>query len=235
MSAEDRPLDNGHLGLGGAFYLHRFLYKTRKSQALHDNRAPGTTPEDEKRAQQRQQNALNAREAVYDIQKKMEAREKGKESRAWDVLKQRLATAKVEEALLSAKVYVNEEKFTILRPLGEGGYSSVYEVYSQEKKLYALKIVNLERQNENVKKDLISEIVFLERLKHCDLVVKAFDYELRETETEHKIFMLMEKGDKDLFQIFLDHKNSGTLSPAKLRSMFNVHINIRFYAPSCTL
>ena len=41
----------------------------------------------------------------------------------------RAAGHRLREALSSAKLYVNGKKLTILRPLGEGGYSMVYEVY----------------------------------------------------------------------------------------------------------
>ena len=213
----DRESGSNSLGIGGALYLHRFLYKTRKSIAT----SMPTPENDNAETDKRKQKALNAREAIFDMQKKIEDNQNagymGQTSGAWDTLKQRLASAKVEEALSSAKLYVNGKKLTILRPLGEGGYSMVYEVYDANKKLYALKVVNLAIQNDGVKQDLISEIVFLERLKQCDLVIKAYDYELRETEDEHKIFVLMERGDKDMFHILSEHRNKKTLSPTKLR------------------
>ena len=162
----------------------------------------------------------NPRDAIMEMQMKIEHAQLmngGKKSKAWNVLKQKLVTAKVEEALTSPKVFINGKKFTILRLLGEGGYSCVYEVYDTNKKLYALKIVDLSIHSDSVRQDLIREIVFLEKLKACNLVVKAYDYELRETESEYKIFVLMEKGDRDLFQIMNEHRNNKTLSPAKLR------------------
>jgi serine/threonine protein kinase len=36
------------------------------------------------------------------------------------------------------------EEYTTLRLLGKGGYSSVYEVYSSQKQVYALKVVDLD-------------------------------------------------------------------------------------------
>lgn len=164
--------------------------------------------------------SLEARELVLDIQAKIKCQQlaaTGQKSKAWDLLKKKISSAKIEDALTSQKVYVNGNKFTILRPLGEGGYSTVYEVYSRDKKLYALKIVDLKIHADCVKQDLIREIVFLEKLKKCDLVVKAFDYELRKTEDEDKMFVLMEKGDKDFRQVLEEHRNRNSLSPAKLR------------------
>lgn len=164
--------------------------------------------------------ALTARELVLDMKAKIKCQQlavPGQKSKAWDLLKKKINSAKIEDALTSPKIYVNGHKFTILRPLGEGGYSTVYEVYSRDKKLYALKIVDLAIHADCVKQDLIREIVFLEKLKKCDLVVKAFHYELRKTEDEHKMFVLMEKGDKDFHQILEEHRNRKSLSPAKLR------------------
>jgi hypothetical protein len=46
---------------------------------------------------------------------------------AWDTLKQRLASARITEALLSPKFFMNGKKFTALRTIGEGGYSTVFE------------------------------------------------------------------------------------------------------------
>ena len=93
----------------------------------------------------------------------------------------------------------------------------VYEVYSRSKKLFALKIVDLTIHPDCVKQELMREIVYLEKLKKCDLVVKAYDYEIRKTMDEHKIFVLMEKGDKDFYQILAKHRYGKSMSPSKLR------------------
>jgi serine/threonine protein kinase len=79
-------------------------------------------------------------------------------------------------------------------------------------------VVNLANQSLKVRNDLIREIVFLEKLKHCSLVVRAFDYELRETETEYKMLVLMEKGDRDLYSVMEENRERQNLTPAKLRS-----------------
>ena len=43
----------------------------------------------------------------------------------------------------------------------------------QSKTIFALKAVNLQNQSERAKNDLIKEIVFLEKLKNCNGVVKV--------------------------------------------------------------
>lgn len=105
-------------------------------------------------------------------------------------------------------------------------------IIGKEKNIFALKTVNLKNQSERSKGELIKEIVFLEKLKNCNGVVKAFEYELQETEEDHWMYVLMEKGDMDLqkvsifwltefVQIFLQIlsklKESGSLTPSRLR------------------
>merc|ERR1711879_904417 len=101
----------------------------------------------------------------------------GQKSKNWNLIKQKITTAKISDALSVLKYEVNGKKVNVLRPLGEGGYSQVYEVYDKSKTIFALKAVNLQNQSERAKNDLIKEIVFLEKLKNCNGVVKAFDYE----------------------------------------------------------
>ena len=73
----------------------------------------------------------------------------GGKSRNWDLIKQKITTAKVTrrtflmfientnkyhkitDALSVLKYEVNGKKVSVLRPLGEGGFSQVYEVYDK--------------------------------------------------------------------------------------------------------
>ena len=71
------------------------------------------------------------------------------------LLKKKITSAKITEALTILKYEVNGIRVTVLRPLGEGGYSQVYEVYDKEKKMFALKVVDLSLQSEKMKNDLI--------------------------------------------------------------------------------
>ena len=99
----------------------------------------------------------------------------------------------------------------------QGGYATVYEVFDADKNIYAIKVVDLSEQRASMKQDLIREILFLEKLKHSNLIVKALDYEIIETEKENKVLILMEKGDRNLYDILTEHKQKQSLSPAKLR------------------
>ena len=51
--------------------------------------------------------------------------------------------------------------------------NSLKIVFIQSKSIFALKAVNLYHLGEKSKNDLIREIVFLEKLKNCDGVVKV--------------------------------------------------------------
>lgn len=215
-SMEEQSTSN--LGLGGAILAYRFINKSKKSIARDLNRNLLTQPTDGGKGNV--QKGVNARQAIIAMQERMEMNQNidaGHKSKNWDIIKKKITSAKITDALTVLKYEVNGKKVTVLRPLGEGGYSQVYEVYDKEKKIYALKVVDLSVQSEKTKNDLIKEILFLEKLKNCRFVVRAFDYEIQETETEHKMFVLMEKGDKDLHHILASHKESKTLSPARIR------------------
>ena len=202
------------MGIGAAIIAHRFIKKSRR-KSLNKNQLlmPGVEGGNAK-------SGVNARQAILSMQKRVEeAGNVGPRARStnWDMIKQKITSAKITEALTALKYEVNGKTVTVLRLLGEGGYSQVYEVYDSEKKIFALKVVDLSNQSESMKQDLISEILFLEKLKTCKFVVRAFDYEIRETEDEHKMFALMEKGDKDLHHILTTHVANNTLSPTRLR------------------
>jgi hypothetical protein len=78
------------------------------------------------------------REAVLQAQVKRSrnrrvAAQQGEQSSGWDALKQRLVSARITEAFASPKFFMNGKKFTALRTLGEGGYSTVFEVRVETK------------------------------------------------------------------------------------------------------
>ena len=136
----------------------------------------------------------------------------------WDSAKKKITEAKIGVALTSVKFEVNATSYTVLRLLGEGGYSQVYEVYNAEKDTFALKIVNLKTDcSAEMKGELIREILFLEKLKNFKHVVRAFEYEIKETAEENKVFLLMEKGEKDLMQLLSTHKQEKSLTPVRLK------------------
>ena len=194
--------------LGAIVFAHQFIAKSRKSMERADKelrmQAPGAA------------RGRNMRQAILEKEELQEMNLGGK-SRNWDMLKKKITSAKITDALTALKFEVNGKKFTALRPLGEGGYSQIYEVYNSDKKMFALKVVNLSAQSTKMKNDLIREILFLEKLRNCVNVVKAFEYQIIETEDTHKMFVLLEKGETDLYELVQKHKNQKTLTPTRLR------------------
>ncbi len=69
---------------------------------------------------------------------------------------------------------------------------------SVQKETFALKVVDLQSLNiiEEVVNSYKNEIKLLEKLGECKNVVHLYDSEYRET--ENKILMLMEKGDRNM-------------------------------------
>ena len=212
MGDEESESVSGATSFGAVIYAHRFIAKSRKTLQKEGTDLLNQ-PDGAKRGQ-------NLRQAIFDQDKQIAANMNelaGQKSRNWDMLKKTITSAKITDALTALKFVVNGKKYTVLRPLGQGGYSQVFEVYNSQKDLFALKVVNLGEQSEKMKNDLIREILFLEKLKNCNNVVRAFEYQIKESEDEYKMFVLMEKGDKDLFQILNRLKESKALSPSRLK------------------
>ena len=63
----------------------------------------------------------------------------------------------MSEAFACKTMQVKGNTYTIIKKIGNGGFSNVYQVYSEERDLYALKVVNLLRADgytdQNLKKD----------------------------------------------------------------------------------
>lgn len=64
-----------------------------------------------------------------------------------------------------------QNRLTVLRTLGQGGYAKVYEVFNEDNELFALKVVDLAESK--VKEELLKEINFLKMLKDCDRVIQV--------------------------------------------------------------
>ena len=223
LETQDNPrAASGTTSIAAVVLAHRFIVRSRKSRAKENilETHPGV------------ERGLNMRQAILEREKEKEYNRNvmaGRKSKNWQMLKDKITSAKITEALNTLKFVVNGNTYTALRPLGEGGYSQVYEVYNSQKDIFALKVVDLGVQSSKVKKDLIREIVFLERLKQCEHVVRAYEYELLEGDQE-RMLVLMERGERDLQQVLALHRTKGTLTPARLRSQaLNLNMSPRFY------
>ncbi|XP_030346415.1 dual specificity protein kinase TTK isoform X1 [Strigops habroptila] len=85
--------------------------------------------------------------------------------------------------------------YTILKQIGSGGSSKVFQVLNENKQLYAVKYVNLEEADQQTVESYKNEIAHLSKLQqHSDKIIRLYGYEI----TDHHIYMVMECGNIDL-------------------------------------
>lgn len=119
------------------------------------------------------------------------------------VLETATATAGAASASQSRKkrnyVSVNQKLFTRMDCIGRGGSSKVYRVMAENYKVFALKRVTLEDQDELAIRGFKGEIDLLKKLENVDRVVRLFDWEINET--KQTLSVLMEMGESDLNRV----------------------------------
>ena len=94
---------------------------------------------------------------------------------------------------------VNGKMFTRMDCIGRGGSAKVYRVMAENYKIFALKRVMLEDQDEMAVRGYKGEIDLLQRLKNVDRVVRLFDFEINEE--KQTLSVLMELGESDLNKV----------------------------------
>lgn len=77
-------------------------------------------------------------------------------------------------------ISVNGKLFTRMDCIGRGGSSKVYRVMAENFKVFALKRVTLEDQDELAIRGYKGEIDLLRKLENVDRVVRLFDWEINE-------------------------------------------------------
>jgi len=119
------------------------------------------------------------------------------------VLETATATAGAGSASQAKKkrvnISVNGKLFTRMDCIGRGGSSKVYRVMAENYKVFALKRVTLEDQDELAIRGYKGEIDLLRKLENVDRVVRLFDYEINEE--RHTLSVLMEMGESDLNRV----------------------------------
>uniref|UniRef100_A0A8D0GM18 Dual specificity protein kinase TTK n=1 Tax=Sphenodon punctatus TaxID=8508 RepID=A0A8D0GM18_SPHPU len=107
----------------------------------------------------------------------------------------------MNDYMISASVPSNEcivvkgKLYSVLKQIGSGGSSKVFQVLTKEKQLYAVKYVNLEEADQQTVESYKNEIAHLNKLQqHSDKIIRLYDYEI----TEQHIYMIMECGNIDL-------------------------------------
>ncbi|XP_071758524.1 dual specificity protein kinase Ttk [Centroberyx gerrardi] len=98
-------------------------------------------------------------------------------------------------AVSNETITIKGKQFFILKMIGRGGSSKVYQVLDHKKQLFAVKHVNLEEADAQTVESYKNEIEHLNHLQqYSDQIIKLFDYEI----TNSYIYMLMECGNLDL-------------------------------------
>lgn len=107
-------------------------------------------------------------------------------------------------------ISVNGKLFTRMDCIGRGGSSKVYRVMAENFKVFALKRVTLEDQDEAAIRGYKGEIDLLKRLENVERVVRLFDYELNEE--KQTLSVLMEMGESDLNRVLTQRLNADEAS-----------------------
>ncbi|XP_057690460.1 dual specificity protein kinase Ttk [Corythoichthys intestinalis] len=98
-------------------------------------------------------------------------------------------------SLSNESITIKGKQFFILKMIGQGGSSKVYQVLDHKKQLFAVKYVNLEDADAQTVESYKNEIEHLNHLQqYSDQIIKLYDFEI----TNSYIYMLMECGNLDL-------------------------------------
>lgn len=103
-------------------------------------------------------------------------------------------------------ISVNGKLFTRMDCIGRGGSSKVYRVMAENFKVFALKRVTLEDQDEAAVRGYKGEIDLLKQLENVERVVRLFDWELNEE--RQTLSVLMEMGESDLNRVLTQRLNA---------------------------
>ena len=126
------------------------------------------------------------------------------------VLETATATAGAASASQSKKkrnyISINGKLFTRMDCIGRGGSSKVYRVMAENFKVFALKRVTLEDQDEAAIRGYKGEIDLLRKLENVERVIRLFDWEVNEE--RHTLSVLMEMGESDLNRVLAQRLNA---------------------------
>ncbi|KAF7730980.1 Dual-specificity kinase, spindle pole body (SPB) duplication and spindle checkpoint function [Apophysomyces ossiformis] len=101
------------------------------------------------------------------------------------------------------EITVHNHRYTILKEIGHGGSSRVYQVFSHTlNELFAMKHVLLADVDDTALEQYKNEIALLKSLGIDDRIVTLFDYEV----TKDSIYLIMELGETDLAHIMSRQK-----------------------------
>ena len=111
---------------------------------------------------------------------------------------------------------VRGKKYNVMKLLGKGGSSRVYEAFDEEKKIVvAIKRVDLSQADEAQTAGYVNEIEMLRQLQGEDRIVKLYDHE--KVGCEEILYVIMEKGDTDLASLLKKYSYKQEITPAMIK------------------
>nr|XP_055185495.1 dual specificity protein kinase TTK isoform X1 [Nyctereutes procyonoides] len=106
-----------------------------------------------------------------------------------------LQTLQISASSTNECISVKGRMYSILKQIGSGGSSKVFQVLNEKKQIHAIKYVNLEEADNQTIESYRNEIAYLNKLQqHSDKIIRLYDYEI----SDQYIYMVMECGNIDL-------------------------------------
>ena len=121
-------------------------------------------------------------------------------------MKTRLISARMRESAEGNIILIGRENYTVLKKIGEGGFSRVYEALASDKKVRAVKMINIIGMNGEINNDEIKEINLLQSLSDVPEVAKLIHHEIQCSQEGVLLVLVMEKGETNLSQILKNIK-----------------------------
>jgi serine/threonine-protein kinase TTK/MPS1 len=116
----------------------------------------------------------------------------------------------------SSVLVINNKRYMILKVVGKGGSSKVYEAVDELKNnVVAIKVVDLSHTDEAQAAGYVNEISMLAKLQGEDRIVKLFDYE--NDQKREVLYVVMEKGDTDLASLLKNYAIHKEITPAMVK------------------
>jgi len=111
---------------------------------------------------------------------------------------------------------VNGKRYKVMKLLGKGGSSRVYEAFDEQKNMVvAIKRVDLSSADEAQLEGYLNEINLLAKLQGEDRIVRLYDYE--KDDNLDVLYVIMEKGDTDLASLLKEYMNQKQITAAMIK------------------
>ncbi|KAM7536609.1 hypothetical protein Aperf_G00000086702 [Anoplocephala perfoliata] len=114
----------------------------------------------------------------------------------------------VSELVEASNIVVGGENFILLRRIGRGGFSVVYCAMNRERRLRAIKRIELSSHSNEVLKLFHNEVNLLASLSDTNRVINLFNYEI----TRSELIMVLEYAEQDLKSHLKMRRESGALT-----------------------